>query len=83
MAFPKIQGRKRTKQGPNEQITVLCEDNDQMSGFKEPERGKTLIFIHDYAQNVRVQRTRQGRWIILSYDYSLISGFEFQKAQKS
>ena len=31
-----------------------------MSGFKEPERGKLLILIYDYAQNVRVLAGRHS-----------------------
>ena len=60
MAFPEVQGMKRIRQGPHEQITVLCQDDDQVSRLTKPERGEKLILIHDYAQNVRVQRTRRG-----------------------
>ena len=34
-----------------------------------------MVLSYDYAQNVRVQRTKQGQWIILGYDYSGISGY--------
>ena len=38
-----------------------------------------MILTYDYAQNVRVQRTRQDQRRILSYDYSRVSGYELSE----
>ena len=75
MAFPKVQGMKRLRQGPNEQM-LSCQGKRNQKWAKHNKK------INDSAQNVRVQRTRQGQRMILSYDYSRISGYELSENTK-
>ena len=61
---------------------ILSYDYSRISGYEFSENSKIIILSYDYAQNVRVQRTRQGQRIMLSYDYSRTSGHELSENTK-
>ena len=67
-------------------MMILSYDYAQISGYKVHQRtrkGQIIILSYDYAQNIRILKTRKGHMTIFSYDYSRISGYEFSEEKKA